>query len=542
MSSGPFYVIDYDANPAKGLGKIDGVGKFVLQPQKIQPRIIPSKSLEKDELRELFGSMRDIARAKRTTYFGSTHFFNQTQALREKASVFRKQGKFMKDFTDNYSESTPLESFFPDYQMMNYEQLRTYFTWRTQVREGNFVDISLSYAFLYIYELLNNIGVATPQDGLNRLMAFWKVYRVHHESIDNTMFGWLRDYHVYYYTLKQPFKDFAKVNGLTDHYRKPTGTDGDFDLFCDISNYDIRRSIFYSAGNQKLFQECLCFVFERIRQTLCSVDNDFDSFAPFPTMQMVPWHPFEGALFCDWARQPDRQVVFSEREIYKCENEKWTVSAILKTETEQRFIGYIMKQTECVLRNITKFKGKISADVSKTIDHENVITLYKAGVSIEKLISNAVTEFYREMTKTVVTIDPSALSRIRQESLATQKKLTVPEQEEYAFPYPLPSAQSAMPPTPQKTVPYTAPAVPATPNAAPFSTLKAAFSETELQAIRMILRGDGDIKQFADANGVMLEVLIDGINEKAMDAIGDNLLDEEFMIYDDYTAKLTEYI
>ena len=36
----------------------------------------------------------------------------------------------------------------------------------------------------------------------------------------------------------------------------------------------------------------------------------------------------------------------------------------------------------------------------------------------------------------------------------------------------------------------------------------------------------------------MLEVLMDGINEKAMDTIGDSLVDEEFTIYEDYLEEV----
>ena len=48
LSDGLFYEIEYGSCP------IEGVGKFVLKPQKIEPP-------EKDDIRELFNSMRDIA-------------------------------------------------------------------------------------------------------------------------------------------------------------------------------------------------------------------------------------------------------------------------------------------------------------------------------------------------------------------------------------------------------------------------------------------------------------------------------------------------
>ena len=41
---------------------------------------------------------------------------------------------------------------------------------------------------------------------------------------------------------------------------------------------------------------------------------------------------------------------------------------------------------------------------------------------------------------------------------------------------------------------------------------------------------------------MMLEVLVDGINEKAMDAIGDSLIDDEFVLYEDYINQVKELV
>ena len=56
------------------------------------------------------------------------------------------------------------------------------------------------------------------------------------------------------------------------------------------------------------------------------------------------------------------------------------------------------------------------------------------------------------------------------------------------------------------------------------------FQEPELQA-----RG-------ATAMGRALEVLMDGINEKAMDSIGDSILDDGFELYDDYREQVKEMV
>jgi hypothetical protein len=74
-----------------------------------------------------------------------------------------------------------------------------------------------------------------------------------------------------------------------------------------------------------------------------------------------------------------------------------------------------------------------------------------------------------------------------------------------------------------------------------WENLKDILTENELRALEVVLQGD-DIKAFADECGVMLEVLVDVINEKAMDYIGDNLMDEDFVLYDDYQEPVSRML
>jgi hypothetical protein len=74
-----------------------------------------------------------------------------------------------------------------------------------------------------------------------------------------------------------------------------------------------------------------------------------------------------------------------------------------------------------------------------------------------------------------------------------------------------------------------------------WDNLKESLNEEEARALAVILRG-GDIKAFADECGIMIEVLVDGINEKAMDNVGDNLMDEGYALYDDYKEQVEELI
>jgi len=562
-----FYEIEYD-HPIKG------VGRFVLKSRKIEPQ-------QNDEIREQFYAMREISRNYRRNY-SYTKFYDK-RVQQDNALIFYKQGIFMKDFTDNYSENTPLSAYFPNYQMMGHEQLRTYFTWRTNVRAGNIADTSLSYAFLYIYELLNNIGVENPYDGLKKLVYFWKTFREYNNAIDKYIIRWLKDYHIYY-ELPHSFKDFAEENNLTGYYPSMADANNPFDLFCAVSKYDIRKSAFFSEDNHKLITDCFSFMIEKIRKEFSLKGLHFDNFIFSPTKKMSVWQPFHGALFHEWLKQPDRRIVLSQNEIYICKQNKWVFSTVITSDCGSHLIGYIIKKMESELRNLTKYKFKITANANP-VTHTAMEELKKAGLSLENIITSAVMEFYREATKIIVSVDYGLLNKIRQEALSTQEKLCVEQVEDVS----VSAVDSGSALAAEDTItPFDKgePVADNTPysvqdsvgsnvvgdvavkdiTASAFKNIVASagkgmtienkpdllydqwesfgnsLDETERHALIILISDKQNIKQFADSHGIMLEVLIDGINEKAIDSIGDNILDEDFNVYDDYMEKLKKMV
>lgn len=587
-----YYEIEYDSSP------MPGVGKFVQKPHKLQPP-------EKDEIRERFASMRDIARNNRVMVFGNSRFYNRNMQ-RDNSRIFYKQGMFMKDFEDDYEESVPYTEYYPYYQMMGYRQLRTYFTWRTKVRKGRVEETSLSYAYLYIYELLNNIGVEDSQDGLDRLLAFWREFRVYQPSVDKYMPRWLKDYYIYY-DLPQTFSEFVMEHDLSGYYPELADSGDRFELFCSISKYDIRKSNFYGEDREALIRDCFDFTLDRLTKSFAERGMDFESLVFLPAKSMAVWTPFQEALFYPWRIQRDRQVAISTKEVYACAGNQWTYQTALTTESGRRLLGYILKQMEAVLRRALNYKYKITAGMG-ALSSATIKLLEDAGVSLEQCITDAVKEFYWEATKTVVNVDRGRLDKIRREALQTQEKLLVPEDERTAF-EPTQRVQAMSEPkvnadlrqgsdaysnadmedSTQRRNEYLQkddgltfePAqivhgMPAEPTntgfglskeaeaavesfmsepdnvclhgeeesqeTTPWNQLKLALSEVQLQALELIIHGSADIKKFADDHGVMLEVLADGINEKAVDMVGDSLLDDEFTIYDDYLEQVEEML
>ena len=575
------------------------------------------ESREEDPVRELFNRMRDIAREDRYPGFRNSNFYDQ-RMQRENAKTFYKQGMFMKDFEDEYEKTVPYSSYFPSYQMMGYDQLRTFFTWRTQIRKEKVEHISLSYAYLYIYELLNNIGVDSPEEGLGRLLFFWEAFRVYDKSVDKYVPRWLKDYHIYY-ELPRSFLDFVEENGLEAYYPGMKDEEEGFDFYCAISKYDIRKSVFYGEGREDMIQRCFFFTLERLREALAKGGFAFESCLFQPARNMSIWVPFKGALFYPSVRQRDRKVVLSRREVYVCSHNEWTCSAMITADSGRRLLGYVMKQTEAVLRGVTKFKYKLSANpnmLSPVMADE----LKKAGICLETVITDAVKAFYKEENRTIVRVNVGALEKIRREAYAIQEKLTVPEEgislsehtvpeggillSEHTVPeevilfsglagaeavrdaYGEDQAQrlvvagdvpgkkdasksreesaegenvskknliadqkdipdimlaelpdgmrTELPHSNQDTRIQAAEYTEKDTENDEWKALGEALTETERQALSIILNDKTKLKLFADQQGIMLEVLAEGINEKASDMVGDGLLDNDFEVYEDY--------
>ena len=575
------------------------------------------ESREEDPVRELFNRMRDIAREDRYPGFRNSNFYDQ-RMQRENAKTFYKQGMFMKDFEDEYEKTVPYSSYFPSYQMMGYDQLRTFFTWRTQIRKEKVEHISLSYAYLYIYELLNNIGVDSPEEGLGRLLFFWEAFRVYDKSVDKYVPRWLKDYHIYY-ELPRSFPDFVEENGLEAYYPGMKDEEEGFDFYCAISKYDIRKSVFYGEGREDMIQRCFFFTLERLREALAKGGFAFESCLFQPARNMSIWVPFKGALFYPSVRQRDRKVVLSRREVYVCSHNEWTCSAMITADSGRRLLGYVMKQTEAVLRGVTKFKYKLSANpnmLSPVMADE----LKKAGICLETVITDAVKAFYKEENRTIVRVNAGALEKIRREAYAIQEKLTVPEEGISLSEHTVPEGGILLSEhtVPEEVVLFSGLAgaeavrdaygedqaqrlvvagdVPGKKDASKsreesaegenvskknliadqkdipdimlaelpdgmrtelphsnqdtriqaaeytekdtendeWKALGEALTETERQALSIILNDKTKLKLFADQQGIMLEVLAEGINEKASDMVGDGLLDNDFEVYEDY--------
>ena len=441
--------------------------------------------------------------------------------------LFYEQAKFMADVTDDYPHRTAFSAFYPYYQRMGYEQLRTYFTWRTTVREGKqFPFVGASYLFLYIYELLSCIGVENPTDALTRLVNLWEPYREAVPGLNQYFPGWFKDFHVYY-PLNRSFGDFVAAYNFEALYPEENEAHGDAATWLKRSGYDITKSKFYRADNEKLMNDCIPSVFNALDAWLAEKNTSLGDVFLHDRGKAEFWKPFSQALFYPWLKQPDRTVLMPGREMYVCRDNRWTLEKAKPFNGMRELVGYVLRRMEAGLRKTMKHKHKLTVDArTMTYGVQRLLAFQLTVDELDGVIDRAVADFYRDLNRVAVTVDTSRLVQIREEAQGTQEKLTVEE---------APVMLDISPPPP---VP---PVLSANSGWASFS---AALTPVEREALHLLCNGETNLKPLADAHGMMPEVLAEGINEKAADHISDNVLDTEggVRVYEVYLNDLAKLI
>jgi len=344
--------------------------------------------------------------------------------------------------------------------------------------------------------------------------------------------------------LPHSLEDFIEKHDLKGYYpeRFLSGADAENSLMLwnGISGYDVTKSKFYHDGNEALLNDCFYAVLCTIQQLCAKQNSRLEDLLIYRVRKGAIWRPFEGALFYLWLKQPDRQVEIPGGEVFYCKNNRWTADITIHFSGRRELVGYLIKKTEACLRQAVQYKYSIKAErnmLPNAVRHK----LKEADIpfaTLKRAIEKAVADFHSGLKPVIkVEVNHVNLARIRDEALGTQNKLIVPEEEAAAIPAEVPDECGAPPPPEQVSAP-------ASHALDGWASLNEALCGAEREALLIALGGGMDIKAFADKSGVMLEVLADSINEKAMDHIGDTILelDGGMVLYDDYRDKVAEMV
>ncbi|MCM3698841.1 TerB N-terminal domain-containing protein [Paenibacillus macerans] len=150
----------------------------------------------------------------------------------------------------------PFMSYWPTYEHMMESQQKWYFYWRSEVRAGRYPDTDLSYIFVYVYELINGVGWSDPQEGYEELNRIWIAYGGRYPQLTAYLKNWLADF-AFVHALDVSLLEIITRGGgsypeaLVDmellrlFQEQPSQIP--LDLLLALSDYDMRRSKFYQG-------------------------------------------------------------------------------------------------------------------------------------------------------------------------------------------------------------------------------------------------------------------------------------------------------
>lgn len=431
--------------------------------------------------------------------------------------VFLKQAKLLANYEDDVPFTGTVTRYYPTYQSLTNEELRGYFTWRTRLRRGSIEKTSLSFAFLYIYELLNQIGVADPLDGYQKLTHFRVVYGGLDEGILPYLDRWMTDYVVYYdldpaLAAHSPQLALNRAIEVLEQIQTAP-TQAVMEALEQLSLKWLKRSKFYQKNKQQM-DELIVRVLRRISahcSTRCK-KSFIEQYVAVRQRDLVL--PFEGAVFCDPLKRKHYQYALDSRSIYFCQNGCWMVEKYFSRRQQCAKLDELMKTIDAMMRVHTGDKHPIMSPVS-TKWILKIIQEELDGLEREKQAAQA----------KKITIDTAQLAKIRRDAAITQEKLTVDEEPELS-----PPLAPEVPDIPA------APAVPETPQAPAGCPLEGA----EYRLLHCILYGTD--RSWVRTEGHLLSVLLDSINDKLYDVFQDSVLDDAGQPLDDYIDELKEMV
>lgn len=379
------------------------------------------------------------------------------------AEYFYRQGMFMADFEDDCPYTGEFKSYYPTYNSMSDRQLRGYFTWRAHVRRGDIQKTSLSFVYLYVYELICGIGVKDALDGFTRIKEVWQAYRGSSPELDRFLVPWLRDYVIYHgldpelleddpvitfdralFRLVQasaPFDpkvlesideivlDPADVDDSALHRKPepelplPPDTEREQELLealDALSTYRVRVSRLYNDCPDDL-RHVACSVYVRLLQYARRHRARGLIEGMFGEQECMPYTMFASAIFFEPTRHKNVEYLLDSIHAFACRGGRWQCDRVYGSRDKSPELGRIMHAVDRKLRDALDYPHPLK---------EKKIPKYLDGI-IDKEIARWLSWKEKHAPRRI-DIDLSQLAEIRSTAAEIREALLTDEEREGA--------------------------------------------------------------------------------------------------------------
>ena len=446
--------------------------------------------------------------------------------------IFLKQARLMEHYEDDFVFEGVVTRYYPTYESLSDAELRGYFAWRTQVRKGRIVPAPLTFALLYAYEILHLIGCRDAADGYGKLMELGFEFGMMEPTLYTYLPAWVYGYVIYYgldpeyladssYYREMKIQDEA-IAAVLSRGERPVGEV--MGGLCALSSYRLERSKFYRTYTTDMGAVIMRVVarvaayYEKHRKRAFSSDYIGDECRRLTRL-------FPGAVF--HARSPEEDRVYTVNPVrsYECAGGAWYVLAYEREVKQAQRLGALLRLIDYRMRECTGFPS--------------IKPPKKTTKWLAKIVDEEIEAFFNEKKAAEarrVHIDLSQLGRIRADAAVTRERLIVAEEEEEAAaPISMPgtgeSVSEMLPLAWQES--FSGDADVQT------SETDALLDAPELHLLRDLLTGAP--LSWVRAEGHIVSVLVDGINEKLYDDFADAVIEgDPPAVIEDYREELIE--
>lgn len=458
--------------------------------------------------------------------------------------LFYLQGTFMDDYVDNYDINVPCNKNNPVYNNLTIYQLRSYFSWRTLIRNKLYKQTEQSYVFLYIYELLNKIGVKNEIDGLNKIIDLWQNYRAFDNSFDKYLSNWVKDYYIInrinidFNLIEEefPIKNNDNLENISEiligNYENK------LEFLDSISNYHILKSKIMEHKYSFLINLVIPEIFKNLDKYFSENNVSFVNIT-FGEFKKKYWNVYENAIYFNNKLESDFVFKFKNLETYYRKGNNYYKETFELSQYSKCIVGYILKNIEITLRECLKFSKNLKLNISSldelssNAELYSVVTDKKFNMIINNTIKKYLIEHKTEINNIItkekkeeIVIDANKFNEIRKSSSRIQEKLIVEEEnylekEEQVEIEIINSSQDI------------------------FKNLIDNLNTVELDFLKKIVNNEprNNLIDYSKQNNILFEIMIENINKVALETIGDNLIEDnsdEIIIYAEYIDSLKE--
>lgn len=431
-----------------------------------------------------------------------------------RARNFYRQAVFMQDYEDDLPWMGDFVCYFPTYHDLTTRQLRGYFTWRSMLRKGDIQPIATSAAYLYIYELLNGIGAASPEESLQKLREFEKGYLdsgIGDKRMRPNLRRWMLEFAVLHDLSPELARQVANSEMIERDaalavLRAPENHSDEevFSALCCLGGKKAESSPVLASHAEKgkaLFAQSW-------RKASAYVWQGKDLFTLcFGEKKSRRWYPLTNAVYYEQAKQKDRAYFLNDCRSYCCRNGIWQIESYEKPAFDKARLQGFLHETDTRLRHYLKtgrYLKESPADAWAIPYIDAVIEEDKKAVI--------------EAARPKITIDLSGLEQIRRDAAATRESLLTEDEIEEL-------AETAPPADESETSDFP-------------------LEPVQIQILRALLE-ERDAAEILKAHHLMPSMTADAINEALFDEIGDTVLlceEDQLLLVDDYIEELEQIL